>query len=181
MTGEVTSAIVQGGFMTFGRQVLWTWCGWLLLSWIITASVAESGTFADDSAFFLRLFHTHSFCFRMSLKRDFKSKMSPSMCERTQIMCSRVTAVLPAPPRSHVLFPLCWLCSQPGWTTEGDSRPPSGWADPRHGMPAHCSQPWMRGESAYFLQSQSFQDAPAPNNQKVTKRSSQKILRKTKH
>lgn len=51
-TAEVTSAIVLGGFMTFGQQVLWSWYRWLLLSWIITASVAESGTFADDSAFF---------------------------------------------------------------------------------------------------------------------------------
>lgn len=58
MTGEVTSAIVLGGFMTSGRQVLWTWCRWLLICWIITASVAESGTFADDCVFSQTFSHT---------------------------------------------------------------------------------------------------------------------------
>lgn len=98
MTGEVTSAIVLGGFMRFGRQVLWTWRGWLLLSWIITASVAESGTFADDSGHrlggqihtmaCLHIVHSHGW----EENRPIFSRASPSRMHRPQITKKSVNA-----------------------------------------------------------------------------------------
>lgn len=78
--------------------------------------------------FFVRLSHTHSFCFGTKQgQTGFLIKDgSISMWTRSDYV-QQSNSCAPR-PQSHVLFPPCWLCSKAGGTTEGDSRPPSGWA-----------------------------------------------------
>lgn len=88
-------------------------------------------------------------------------------------MCSRVTAVLPAPGPTFPSVRVGFVHRQDG-QLRGTAGHHLGGPGLHHGMAAHCSQPCMRGELAYFLQSQSSENAPVQNNQKVNKHSSKK-------
>lgn len=130
--------------------------------------------------FFLRLSHTHSFCFRMRLKCGLIIK-DVSVWVRMRSDYAQQSDSCAPRPQSHVPFAPCWLCSQAGWTAKGDiAGHRLGGLNLHHGMPGRCSQPCTREESAYFLQSFSRMHWPKKNKKSMnTVKYSKKQSRKS--
>lgn len=153
-TGAVEVVHVVMFLLDNYSQCCWKWhfCRWLCAFFSDVLTLTPSVSELDSNR----------------VKQDFLSKMSP--CGRALIMCSRVTAVIPAPdpkfPSLHVGF-----VQRLDGQLRGTAGHCLGGPNLHHGMAAHCSQPCTRRESpdspASIVdvgQGQSPQDAPTKNN-----------------
>lgn len=117
--------------------------------------------------------------------------MSPSLCGSAPIMCSRVTAVLPAPDPTFTSLRVGFVQRWDGQL--GGGQQATVWVGLSYTKAClHIVQSRVRDQNQPILrlllqasdprgQSQSSQDTSSKNNQKLNKHSSQKNNPKTPH